>query len=226
METQKTSVNFFMDGKRKDERVWNSSDARGAQVIFSGGFDGLDDSVFGFSSLAEFEAWIATKPISAHEYSKGKAILGRTPKKITPEQERAISALQVNTTNKYAAEFNNLLSQARISHQDTQALLDFVTNYNPLTGPNVHSAFLYDGTGQTGQYLYLPKGWSFNRLDWLNFDNKCSSVKVFFGGVFLWGDINFTGRRAIVAGFPAKVVNDLGNYPYYFDNITSSVNIW
>ncbi len=226
MQKQKTSVNFFMDSKRRDERVWNNSDARGAQIIFSGGFDGLDDSVFGFSSLAEFEAWIATKPVSAHEYSKGKAILTRTPQRRTPDQEKAISVLQANTVNKYAADFDSLLRQARISHQDSSALLDFVTNYNPLTGPNVHSAFLYDDPGQGGAYRYLPKGWSFNDLSGLNFNDKCSSVKVFFGGVFLWEHVNFTGRRAIVAGFPAKVVNNLGGYPYYFDNITSSVNTW
>lgn len=226
MPAQPTSPDFFLDGRKKSERVWNATDAKGAQIIVASGYDGLDDTIFGFSSEAQFDAWLATKPVTAHEYSKGKAILDRTPKRLTEEAEKALSEFQANAIKKYVADFEALLSQARIPRQDPDALTDFVTNYNPQKGPNVHSAFLYDDTGFMGSWIYLPKGWSYNNLSWFNFNDKCSSIKVFFGGAILCEHTDFGGRKVLILGYPAKVVKNLGVYPHFFNNKTSSVTTW
>ncbi len=226
MPAQPTSPNFFLDGKKKSERVWNATDARGAQIIVASGYDGLDDAVFGFSTEAQFEDWLASKPVTTHEYSKGKAILDRTPKRLTEEAEKTLSEYQANAIKKYKADFEALLSQARIPRQDPDALTEFVTNYNPQKGPNVHSAFLYDGTGFMGSWIYLPKGWSYNKLSWFNFNDKCSSIRVYFGGAILCEHTHFGGRKVGAFGYPAKEVKDLGVFPFYFNNTASSVFTW
>lgn len=226
MPAQPTSPDFFLDGKKKSDRVWNATDAKGAQIIIASGYDGLGDAVFGFSTEAQFEAWLATKPVTAHEYSKGKAIFDRTPKRLTEEAEKELSEYQANAIKKYAADFEALLSQARIPRQDPNALTDFVTNYNPLKGPNIHSALLYDGTDFSGSWIYLPKGWSYNKLSWFNFNDKCSSIKVIGGGAVLCEHTNFGGRKVPILGYPAREVRNLADGPYYFDNMTSSVWTW
>ncbi|MEA2417512.1 MAG: hypothetical protein QOI58_4169 [Thermoanaerobaculia bacterium] len=217
-----SEVGFFLDGKRKDQRAWTATDAKAVPIIVSTGEVDSNDTAFGFSSAAGFENWLAKQPF-ASEYGKAEALLNRTPKELSPQKEKEISVLQADAVARYTNDFAKILGDAKVSVTDAHAVRELVTNFNPLTGPLVHSALLYEHINDQGRWLFLPSWWSWPRLSWLLFADTCSSVQTLMSWALLWEHPWYGGRRIVIQ--PAKNVN-IDRYPYYFNDMASSAVTW
>lgn len=159
------------------------------------------------------------------EYAKSQALLERSPKRISGEEETKLAAVQKQTTTRYANEFQAVLRDAGVPIEDPDAVVDLVTSYNPLTGPLIHSALLYQHINQQGSWRYLPKGWSWPNFNWLSFNDSCSSVTVILGGLLLWEHTWYKGRGILMYGYPGANFN-IHAHPFYFNDRASSATTW
>lgn len=213
-------ADFFLDGRKRSERVWTEREANAVPMIFSAD----DGAAFGFSTPAGFENWLAKSGLS-REYAKAKTLLERTPRNLTRQRETEVSARQAGLVDRYAAELTETLRKANIRPDDGLAVMEFLRNYDPLTGPLIHSVLLYEHAGCTGQWRYLPKGVVWSNFAIFGFDNTCTSVAVYYGGIMLFENPGFTGRSVGIAQLTVGWRN-LHTYPYYFNDRASSAITW
>jgi hypothetical protein len=218
--TTPKNISFFLDEKKMSERTWTESEARAVPVIVAADSKGLDDAAFGFSSLPAFENWLA-KNCLENEYAKGQALLDRSPKELVGKQEKKWSALQAKVVSEHGSDFDRILREAKLSHENISEVIDFVTNYNPYTGPILHSAILFQHIDSGGQFRYLPGGWTWPNFNWLNFNDTCSSLVCHTGSIFLWEHAFFKGRRIGMFVKTSKAYN-INDYPFFFNDIASS----
>lgn len=217
-------IGFYLDNKKRSPRNWNESDAKAVPVLFATGNAGLENSVFGFSSEAAFESWLAKSGLGI-ENAKAKALLARSPQTFTQAQENEVSALQARGAEEHARKLSQLLRDARISPDNPEAVQELIANYNPLAGPPVHSALLHEHINSQGQWRILPGGWVWPKLSWLGFNDVCSSVTCFMGGIHLFEHTFFKGRRIGMFAYPGAKWNIHG-YPFYFNDMASSAITW
>ena len=212
--------NFVLDGKKRTERTWTAGDAKALPFIVAAHGVGIDDAVFGFSSESEVEKWVAKNGLQ-REYQQGVALRERTPKHLTPESEAEIRELQDRVTRENSAELMALLRQAKVAIDDPNAVMSFLSDFNPLTGPRIRSALLFQHINLQGSLRYMGKNWTWPDFRWYGFNDTCSSVAVFFGAIWLWEHAWFKGRAIFMFAYPNDRWNIHG-YPFYFNDVASS----
>jgi hypothetical protein len=213
----------FLDGKKKNARAWSESDARAVPIMAATDLPDTDNSAFAFTSQALFEEWLTRNGLT-REYQQSTSLLQRSPKRLERQQEAAIRQSQSKVVDSEMKEFISRLERSGLSLDQSDAFVDAISKYNPLTGPIIRSALLFEHVNGAGSARYLPSYWAFPDLSWIQFDDICSSVIV-WGGINMWEQSWYRGRTLWLYSYFGKRYNLFGS-PYYFNDVASSAVSW
>ncbi len=119
---------FFLDGRKRTERVWTQAEAAGVPIIFATGDTGKESTAFGFSSKEGFETWLGKNGL-AREYEKAKLLLSRAPRTLSRQQEAEASAQQAKRLGEYATDLRWRTGNPACPHPSTRTFFPLYVSW-------------------------------------------------------------------------------------------------
>lgn len=217
---------IIIGSKRYTEKTLSEREARKIPHIIVRSEQG-ESMVYGFISKEGMEQWLRKRDL-LEEYNRGEKLISRGRRTLTPRDEAEISRRQSAAVNEETERLNTAISKAGIKPGETEKLRKLLTEYDPLKGPIIHSAILWEHANQGGRAIVLPSGWAYQNFAWFGFNDITSSVLNLSALITLFEDSRFRGhRRVSIWGIPfTGYVRDLSAWPIYFNDAASSAIVF
>ncbi len=216
------AATIVLDGKTYTEKTLSEREARKIPYIISASARADESTFYGFNSEASMKEWLGKQHL-LDEYDRGERFISQANRKLTRTEEAEISRIQSAAVDEATERLNSVMFKEGIKFGETEKLRKLLTDYDPLRGPIIHSAILWEHSHQGGRAIVLPGGWAFRDLGWLNFNKITSSALVVTGWLSLYVDTRFRGGRLIIWGIPfTGYAPNFDGWPLWFNDDASS----
>lgn len=217
---------IIINSKKYTERTLSEREARKIPYIISADVNGDESTVYGFNSVASMKQWLGKRNL-LDEYNRGESFVRRANRTLTPDEEAEISHIQQAAVHDATKRLNTAMSKEGIKFGETGKLREMLTEYDPLRGPIIHSAIVWEHSDQGGRAIVLPSGWAYSNLAWLNFNDIISSALNLSAMVSLYEHARFRGRRLTIWGVQSTgYVRNFNVWPFYFNDMVSSAIVF
>jgi hypothetical protein len=218
---------LIIDGKTYTKQTFPEAEARKIPYLVYGSLPG-DDSTYGFKSKATMKGWFDKNNLR-EEYEQGERMILEASRELTPKEEAEIRGLQTAAVEEETNRLNQAMAKAGVKPGDLAGLRKLLTQYDPLRGPIIHSAVLWEHAHYGGRPLVLPGGWAYPNLGWFAFDKMTSSVFVLLGRLYLFVDTRCRGGKGQLLIKGNAVCNyepDLNGPFWWFNDDASSALVY
>lgn len=218
---------IIIDSKKHTEKTLSEREARKIPYLISASEGDNEPTVYGFNSVVAMEEWLGKRNL-LDQYNRGEKLIRRAKRTLTPDEEAEISRIQEAAVSEETKRLNTAMSKEGIKGGETEKLRRLLTEYDPLRGPIIHSAILWEHAHQGGSVRVLPSGWCYQNFAWFNFNDVTSSVLNLGAVIALYQDVRFRGqRRVTIWGFPfTGYVSNFSDWPFYFNDMASSAVVF
>lgn len=204
----------YLDGKNvpKPEPALFTS----AAVSILTGYD--PHRAYSFTTVSRAETWIAKQPF-ADAYSHHQELVRRARLAERRADEGVIEAHQKSLVARLRRSIGSRLRAEAVDAADVRAVDRAMAAFNPVMGPIIHSAILYQFNDYAGRWLPIPSGAAYPKLSWFDFNDRTSSIRV-SGTLTLHQHTWFRGAQRFSVGIPYQGFPRLSDFG--FDNCASS----
>jgi hypothetical protein len=212
------SATIVIDGKKYKEGALSEREAKKIPFKISTGGRSGEAPFYAFRSKTALKQWMAKRNL-LDQYNRVESLISRASRRLSPKEEREIRRMQCAVVEEDTARLNAAMAKEGIKFGETEKLRKFLMEYDPLQGPIIHSAILWEHSHQGGRAIVLRGGWGFPDLGWFNFSKKASSSFVVgMGYLLLFVNTRFRGGRLLLWAYSP----DYAGHPLWFNDDAAS----